>query len=57
MKAKLAIDPQGTVTEQLIEEGAQRYINVVANKSFRNNQDGKIQLDLDAKEKVNKLTE
>ena len=47
----------GTVTDQLMEAGAQRYINGVANDWFDKLQSGKIQLDPNAKEKLEKLVQ
>lgn len=52
---QLAFDPNGTVTEKLMEAGAQRYINVVANDWFRKVERGEIQIDSKAKEKIENL--
>ena len=52
---QLEFNPDGTITERLMEAGAQRYLNVVVNDWFRKVESGKIQIDSKAKEKLVEL--
>lgn len=54
---QLKLNPDGTVTEQLMETGAQRYIHGVANDFIEKHQKGELQIDPEAKEKLDKLVE
>ncbi|CAF1353887.1 unnamed protein product, partial [Didymodactylos carnosus] len=55
--AQLQMDPNGTVTEQLMEEGAKRYIHGVANDFVDKYHKGELQVDPNAKERLDKLVE
>ncbi|CAF3832902.1 unnamed protein product [Rotaria sp. Silwood1] len=55
--AQLQMDPNGTVMEQLMEEGAQRYIHGVANDFVDKYHKGELQVDPNAKEKLDQLVE
>ncbi|CAF4871145.1 unnamed protein product, partial [Rotaria sp. Silwood1] len=54
---QLKINPDGTVMEQLMEQGAQRYIHGVANDLIDKYNRGELKVDPQAKEKLDKLLE
>ena len=55
--AQLKMNPDGTVMEQLMEEGAKRYIHGVANDFVDKYNEGELQVDPSGKEKLEKLVE
>ncbi|CAF1229096.1 unnamed protein product [Adineta ricciae] len=54
-KIQLALDPDGTVTEKLMQEGSKRYLNIVANDMFEKIQSGEIEIDPHARKKLEEL--
>ena len=52
---QLKLNPDGTVMEQLMEEGAKRYIHGIANDLVDKYNKGELQLDPNAKDKLDKL--
>ena len=55
--AQLAMDPRGTVAEQLMQQGAKRYIHGIANDLVEKYQSGELKVDPAGKEKLDKLIE
>lgn len=56
-KIQLKLDSNGTIHDQLMQEGAQRYIANLSNDFYRDVQSGKIQLPPDTEKKLNDLIE
>ncbi|CAF3863404.1 unnamed protein product, partial [Adineta steineri] len=54
---QLKLDPNGTVTEQLMEQGAKRYIHGAVNDLVDQYHKGELQFDPNAKEKLDQLEE
>jgi len=54
---QLALDPNGTVSEKLQQEGAQRYINILSNDFVQYTQNGKSQLTPEDIANLQKLVE
>ncbi|CAF4050160.1 unnamed protein product, partial [Adineta steineri] len=54
---QLKLDPNGTVTEQLMEQGAKRYIHGIANDLVDQYNKGELQFDRNAKQKLDQLEE
>jgi hypothetical protein len=55
--AQLKLNPDGTVMEQLMEEGAKRYIHGIANDLVEKYHKGELEFDPEAKAKLDKLVE
>ncbi|UJR06676.1 hypothetical protein I4U23_010962 [Adineta vaga] len=54
---QLKLDPNGTVPEQLMEQGAKRYIHGIANDLVDRYNKGELQFDPNAKQKLDQLEE